>query len=517
MNAIERIIAAVSPGWAVSRASDRRVLAAYEAATPSRLRKSKADNASGDAVVGKSGAALRGYARQLEQNYDLAQGVLDTLVDRVVGPRGISWEPLPKNTDGTLHEDFAKELKKVWKEIAPTLNVTWDLDDVETERLAARTLFRDGEFLVQFLEGNIPGLDHGSIVPFSIELIESDLLPFDLNDEKKGITQGVERSAWLRPRAYHLLKQHPGGMSSRWDFNTKRVPAEKMLHPKIIGRLGQARGVSIFSSTIIRIEDLKDYEESERVAARVAAALTGFIKKGTPDLYNEPDDGNAQRMIHMQPGIIADGLKQGEDIGTIESNRPSALLTPFHSIMTRRVAAGTRTNFSSIAKEYNGNYSSRKQEQAEATVGYEGLTRFLVGKYSRPIKQRAIQVAIISGRLKLPPDLDISTLFDAEFRGPVVLSLDAEKDAKARREAERAGHKSAQQNIRDAGGDPEEVRSQNKSWREKNDKDGLVFTTDPKYDNLNMIEAPAQSGASSLKRNDNEDEDEEEDDDASSD
>ena len=33
---------------------------------------------------------------------------------------------------------------------------------------------------------------------------------------------------------------------------------------------------------IIRLADLKDYEESERVAARIAAAFTMYIKKVMP-------------------------------------------------------------------------------------------------------------------------------------------------------------------------------------------------------------------------------------------
>lgn len=481
MKFIEELIAIVSPKAAYHRAAYNNARAAYEAASPSRLRKSTADNASGDAVVARSGAALRGYARQLEQNYDLASGILDVLVDRVVGPKGITWEPLPKRKDGSLHKEFAKELKKFWKELAPTLNVTWELDDVETERLAARTLFRDGEYLVQFLEGNIPGLDHGSKVPFSIELIESDLLPFDLNDSNKGITQGVERSAWMRPRAYHLYKEHPGGGGYRLNNITKSVPANKILHPKLINRINQARGVTIFASTMIRIEDIKDYEESERVAARIAATLVAAIVKGQPEDYIAPDDGE-QRLIKMKPGLVADNLNPGERIEVIESNRPSALLSPFHDTMTRRAASGTRTNYSSVSKNYNGTYSAQRQEQVESHIGYEGLTRLFVGMHCKPIKRRAIEMGVLTGLLKLPSDLDISTLHDADFRGPPMLSIDPDKDAKARERRERAGHVSPQQNIRDQGNDPEEVKAQIKEWRDDSDAKGLIFSTDPKHD-----------------------------------
>lgn len=499
MEFLENLIAIISPKRAYERAGYHHARAAYEAAKPSRTRNTKPDNASGDAVVGRAGSALRGHARQLEQNYDLASGVLDVLVDRVIGPIGIKWEPLPKRMDGTLHKEFAKELKKFSKELAPTLNVTWELDQVETERLAARTLFRDGEFLVQFLEGSIPGLDHGSKVPFSIELIESDQLPFELNDYSKGITQGVERSSWKRPLAYHIYKEHPGGTSYRLDIKTKRIPADRMLHPKLIARMNQARGVTIFASCVTRIEDIKDYEESERTAARIASKLVAYIKKGAPEEYSPPMEGTAQRIMKMQPGMVVDGLRTGEDIGTLESNRPSSLLTPFHDTMTRRVSAATRTNNSSVSRNYNGTYSAQRQEQVESQVAYEGLTRLFVGMYTKPVKQRSIQIGVLSGVLKIPKDLDISTLFDADYRGPPMLSIDALKDIKSKELAERAGYKSPQQNIRDMNGDPEDVREQTKQWREANDADGLVFTTDAKHDKPQMTnESPANAGDSSL-------------------
>ena len=49
-----------------------------------------------------------------------------------------------------------------------------------------------------------------------------------------------------------------------------------MLHLAQRKRLHQLRGISLIHGVITRLSDIKDYEESERVAARIAAAL-GFI------------------------------------------------------------------------------------------------------------------------------------------------------------------------------------------------------------------------------------------------
>lgn len=475
MKLLESTIAALSPKWAYRRAQFR---AAYEAAKPSRLRKTGADNASGDTVVGKAGAALRGYARQLEQNYDIAEGILKVLVNNTIGPNGISHEPMPRKKDGTIHTEFAKELLELWKDWVLMPEVTGELDYAAAERLAARTWFRDGEVLVQLLEGSIAGLDHGTRVPFSVELIEADQLPFDYTDINKAITQGVERNSWGRPTAYHIYKTHPGGTTYRLDFNTKRVAADRMLHPKVANRIKQARGVSVFASVIRRLEDLKDYEESERIAARVAAALTGFIKKGMPEDYAAPDSDKTDRTFSMKPGLIFDGLTEGEDVGTIDSNRPSSLLTPFHDAMLRFASAGVGANNSSVTKNYDGSYSSQRQELVEGEGNYKAVTNLWIGQYSRPVRNRFVSIAIASGLVRIPSDLDINTLYDAEYRGPAMPWIDPVKEVLGNKMQERAGYKSAQQVIRERNGNPIDTMDQISTWRKRAEKEGLVFDTD---------------------------------------
>lgn len=480
MNLIEKGILALSPRWAWQRARFRNAAqAAYEAAKPSRLRKTGADNSSGDAVVGVAGPALRGYARQLEQNYDVAEGVLKVLVNNTIGPHGITREPMPRRNDGTIHTEFAKELLELYKDFALRPDVTWEHDMASMERLAARTWFRDGELLAQLLEGRVAGLDHGTRVPFSIELIEADQMPFDYDDESRGITQGVERNNWGRARAFHIYKQHPGDDKFRFDARLKPVPASRMLHPKITNRIKQARGVSVFASVMRRLEDMKDYEESERIAARVAAALTGYIKKGSPDEYKGPEDSEEDRTFSMKPGMVFDRLRVGEEIDTIDSNRPSALLTPFHDAMMRFTAAGVGASNSSLSKNYNGTWSAQRQELVENYGNYQAITSLWINQFSRPVWRHFVNMAIAAGLVRPPSDLDRNTLYDAEFRGPAMPWIDPGKEAAANKMLERSGYKSAQQIIRERGGNPDDTLEQIHSWRLKANENNLVFDTDP--------------------------------------
>lgn len=500
MNFIDKAISAFSPQWAFKRVQYRAALAAYEAGKAGRLRKDLPDNSSADALTEASGENLRGYARILDQNHDLSKGVLNTLVNNIVGPNGISIEPQPQDRRGRVIEPLANQLMDLWKDWSIRPEVTWCHDWATVERLICRTWLRDGEQLIQLLDGNIRTLDHGTRVRFSIELIEADLLPIDLDNEKQGIIQGVEKNTWGRPRAFHIYKEHPGDNNFRFSLETKRVPAEWMLHPKLVDRIRQTRGVSVFASVMRRLEDLKDYEESERIAARVAAAMTAFIKKGNPTDYVAPKSGKTDRHFSLKPGMVFDSLTVGEEVGTIQSNRPSILLEPFRNAMVRMISAGTGASYSSTAKDYNGSYSSQRQELVESWGNYESLMRLHVGMVTRPIWQAFVRSALFSGHVKIPRSLNPDTLYDADYLGPSMPWIDPDKETKANERAVRSGHASDQQIIRKRGGNPETVRRQIKQWRDKNDEDGLIFTTDPKHE-MNLAKQAVKDESESEEEN----------------
>jgi len=98
----DRLIAAVSPAWALRREQARRALAYYEAARPDRQRKARRESGTGSQAVRTAGYSVREQARHLEQNSDLARSVLRVLVNNVVGAHGIQVEPTPLLPDGTV-------------------------------------------------------------------------------------------------------------------------------------------------------------------------------------------------------------------------------------------------------------------------------------------------------------------------------------------------------------------------------------------------------------------------------
>lgn len=503
-NFIDKAIEVVSPEAALRRQTARHILKAqraYEAAQPSRLRKTKTDPGSGDSIVERAGESLRLQARHLDENHDLAGGVLDVLVNNVVG-RGVAVEPQVKLKDGNLAKAVNDQLMELWEEWVRFPEVTWECHWNHMLRLLARHWFRDGEVLVKHIEGTSSSIDHGTIVPYSLEMIEADFLPFDLNDQKKKIIHGVEKNAWRRPRAYYLYKEHPGDLHTlvpRQD--TKRFPAEKMLHLKIVKRISQTRGISIFASVMTRMEDIKDYELSERMAAKVAASICAYIRKsldGPTSGVQVDESGN--RLMKMQPGMIFDNLLPGEEVGMIDSNRPNAMLEQFRNSQLRAVAAGTSTGYSSISKDYRGTYSSQRQELVEQSVHYAVLREYFIERCVRPIWERFVSMAVLSGQLKLPEnEINKNTLLKAGFQGPVMPWIDPQKEAVAEEKLIQAGLKARAQSIRERGGNPQATFEQIKQEREQDEKAGLAFSTS---NGANTATSTQSKGESDAKESD---------------
>lgn len=483
-NLIDRIIEPFNPGAVVSRLAAREAIRAYEAARPSRTHKAKGEPHSADLAVQLAGKTLREQARYLDENHDLVTGLFDRLEERVVGGAGIGVEPIPLTLAGDVHLEFAAQIKAGWSEWSLRPEASGELTRPQMERLVCRTWLRDGEALAQKLRGRIANYTHLTRIPFALELLEPDYLPFDYNELAKGILQGIERDAWRRVRAYHLYKQHPGDMQGFWldSTNTKRVEADRIIHIAHRKRIGQSRGVPLLHAVLIRLAEIKDYEESERVAARISAALAMYIKKGSPDQYAIAGGGAEKRSFPIAPGIVIDDLLPGEELGMIESNRPNPFLEGFRNGQLRAVAAGTRGSASTIMRSYDGTYSAQRQELVEAQLGYDLLQHEFIDYWCRPVYREWLRVAIAAGEIVVPADLDPRTLYGAVYQGPVMPWIDPKKEADAWEMLVKAGFADEAEVARARGRNPQELKRSRIAEIKTNREEGLVFSSDAYHD-----------------------------------
>jgi len=505
MNLLDKAIAAISPQAAVKRAAARQVLNTYEAARPSKQRKFRTENASANTVVGMSAKQIRNQVRYLEKNHDIVRGALRTMVNNIVGPNGIGVEPQPrKRGSNEIHEEYAKALRDAYRDWQKRPEVTWQFRWPAVQRMVAKTWIRDGEMFAQTLSGPVQFLDHGTAVPFSLELIEPDLIPLDFDEFNTAsgniasVRQGIARNAWGRSIGYYVHKADPleTGLSSL-KSNLKYVPSERMLHIASVDRISQLRGISDFASVITRLEDIKDYEESERVAAKIAAMLTAYVKRGTPDMY-DPANGEVDEngnpipnQISLSPGTIVDSLAIGEEIGLIDSKRPNPNVVTFRQGQLRAAAAGIGAGYSSISRDYDGTYSSQRQELVEQWIHYACLTDEFVGQFVQPTWERFVLAAKLSGAVKVPSDVEPGTEDDALFVGQSMPWIDPVKEATAWLTLTQAGFASEVEVMRKRGVNPRDVLEQIDQFRKESKGKELIFSSNFSNQSTAKTDAPA--------------------------
>ncbi|WP_457329718.1 phage portal protein [Rhizobacter sp. P5_C2] len=512
LNAIDRLVAWMDPQRGLTRLRSRTLLAHYEAAQPNPQRKFRRDGGSPNQLVEKGAVPLRNQMRYLDRNHDLVVGSLDVLVNNTVGAQGIGVEFQPRTLTGEIHTDYAKALSSAWRDWQRRPEVRWQHSYARCQRLLARTLYRDGEAFAQRVTGRVPGLDHGTAVPYSLELFEADMVPMDYTDESRGIKQGIQRNTWGRPTGYWLFKGHPSEtISLRPDL--KVIPAARMLHLAHLQRIGQLRGVTRYASVIGRIEDIKDYEESERIAAKVAAMLTGYVKRQAPDGggYEGPlkdDNGNdIHRQIALSPGTIIDTLAVGEEIGLIDSKRPNPNLITFRNGQLRAFAAGISASYSSVSRNYDGTYSSQRQELVEQWVHYACLTDDFVGMAVQPVVEDFIQAADYSNVVPCPQDVMPGTANDVLYVAPSMPWIDMAKEATAWLTLSQAGFISEVEVIRKAGRNPDTVLEQVAEWRRKVKEKDLRFSSDVTNQNASGLPSRSKPVAAPNQSNNDDQED----------
>lgn len=501
LNPIDRLVTYFSASAGVKRARDRAVLAYYEAAKPNPQRKFRQAGVSPEQLVQNSATALRNQMRHLDRNHDITRGALTVLVNNTVGPQGVGVEFQPRRKNGEIHTEYAAALTEAFRDWQRRPEVTWRHSWARCQRLSARTWYRDGEVFGQRLRGPVAGLDHGTRVPYSLELIEPDLLPLDFDDESKGIRQSVQRNAWGRATGYWVLKRRPEEVVSlRSSTDMKLISAGDMLHAAHTDRIGQMRGLTPFASVITRIEDIKDYEESERIAAKVAAMLTAYVKRQAPDGGGyepdiDPSTGRPYpRQVSMSPGTIIDTLAIGEEIGLIDSSRPNPNLVTFRNGQLRAMAAGISASYSSISRNYDGTYSSQRQELAEQWVHYACLTDDWVSAFVRPVVEDFITVADLSGAVPMPKDVVATTADDVLYVAPSMPWIDPLKEALAWLQLCQAGFASEVEVIRKRGGVPSDVLRQISEHRKKAAELGVRLATEPPVGGSQSTADPADPG-----------------------
>lgn len=500
---VDEAVAVINPEQAAKRRFNRKTFNAsstgFEGADKTRFRKTITKNPGGNQLMAGAGASLQSQVRHLERNHDLSRGVINTLVKNVVGPKGIQVEPQPVDKNGDYHEEFAMALMNLHRDWCRSPEVTGQMNWAQCQHIAARSLFRDGEAFSQNVMGRVRGLDHGTEVPFSIELFEADYCPLELNEPSKRILQGIGLNEWNRPTHYYLHKNHPNDINAAGEVGgamatvseMRKVDARNILHIKLVDRIGQLRGNSVLSSVISRMSDLKEFEDAERVAAKIGAKLSVVMTRDPEaaggGFYNslmQPDENGESQFqrneMTLSDGMVFYGLLPGEDIQMIDNKRPNDNTGAFRSDQVKMVAAGADVSHSTISRDYSGTYAAQRQELVETWPSYQLLTTHFTAGFVAPVWRAFVQMAVTAGLVEVPDNLDMSSIDDAMYIGPPMPWIDILKEAKASNEL-LGTQKSLTETLRERGSNSVEFFRNVKRDQKLAEKHGISFESGPVY------------------------------------
>lgn len=456
-NPIDTLVNFFDPMAGLKRTQARQLKAQYEAAFASNVHTNKPNKRSTGTSnqINQVSGLLRDRARYADENNPFATAIFDELCTNVVGSDGIHVGATPKNADGSINTEFARQINDWWREYELGMDLCGERGRAEMELLICRTWLRDGEVFTQAISGRGPGLRYPTSTPYAVLPLEPDYISsMDVNR----FMDGIERNHLGQPVNYSVETG-----------NTYRVvPAADMQHLRFERRLHQNRGTSILHSSIDLLADVRDYDTAERIKSDIAARAAMFIQS---------DDNSSS---HNDDYVLGMGnsfqIGRDEKVGIIQAS-DHAMSMSFRSAQLKQVCSAAQVNASSVSREYDGNYSAQRQELIDSFSRYRTLQTRFIGRVTRPHRNGALKMAILSGQLTVPRT--VVNPLAAVYQAPVLPWIDPAKEATGIDKAIKTGLNSISHYQRERGYNPDEVRAERADEIAQDAERGIVTTSSP--------------------------------------
>lgn len=463
----------------------RPALRIYNAAKQSRLTAGWGSLVtSADTELSTSLRMLRGRSRALIRDAAYAKRAKVIVVNNVVGA-GIGMQAQVTTTRDSLNTRINDEIEAVWGQWskADSCHTGGLLNFSGIERFAMGQVFEAGEIFLRkyyrkFGKSNIP---------FALEVIEPERVLDEFQPSALApniVRMGIESDEFRRPVAYWIKRLHPGEMrfSATETDAIDRIPADQIIHLRIIDRWPQTRGEPWLHNVIRKLNDMDGYTEAEIIAARAAACYMGIIQK--PGEYGNPSDTGGQE-ITLEAGLI-EKLNPGEEFNFVNPNRPNSQLDPFMRFMLREVAAGVGVSYESLSRDYSqSNYSSSRLALIDDRDLWRVLQLWFIQNFRQIIHEEWLQTAILSGAIKKISVEEFANdpqrFLAVRFKPRGWTWIDPNKEVEAYKEAIKAGFMTTSKVISLTGGgdDIEDILKEREHELEMMHEKNLIFDTDP--------------------------------------
>lgn len=353
-----------------------------------------------DTIIEKYQRPLVARSREQSANNDYARAFLRMCRQNIVGPQGIMMQANALTASGKIDSSASDAIEKSWLEWCNKKNA--DVRGMrsmrEIENSVVTSSGKDGEFFIR----KIYGRDAGPW-GFSLQSIDAQRCPIDLHEKLKGgafIRQGIEFNKYGRPVAYYF--DSTDEVEAEYRFGGKsfiRVIADDIIHGFLEDMTGQRRGLPWMATSLFRMRQISEFEDSSLVNARTGANKMGFIQ-WRDGFGPEYDDESDEIIIESQAGEFP-VLPEGAELKEWNPNYPTGEFIPFYKSMLRSMSAGMGVLYNNLASDLEGvNFSSIRQGTLDEREHWKELQQWLIESLIEPVFESWLEYSLLAGKIK---------------------------------------------------------------------------------------------------------------------
>lgn len=306
------------------------------------------------------------------------------------------------------------------------------------EAIVRRRRLKDGRIQLQVHEGDyLDGGMHG------------------LESRGEGFTMhGIEYSVTGKPVAYWLYDTLESDSLTINNFNSRRVPAEEVIHVFYEDRAGQRRGLPWFRKVYISLMDLTKYMDVDLQRAIVAACFSVFVSGSREGMVGFSEVEAEQDDAMLEPGLI-------------KHNQPGETTTPvvppahnsfgdYVKAILRQIAAGIGITYEALSGDYSQvNFASAKMAFNEQDRNFAEKRVQVMHYFLNRVWEWHMENMVMRGLLAMP--LEQALKIRADWTPARRAMIDVVKETDGLLKQVEAGFISWAEAVRFCGGDPDDV------------------------------------------------------------
>ena len=451
----------------------------HSASTAKRLANWNINTGGPNSTLNYSLPLLRERSRDTARKNGLADAGLEVLVNNIIGT-GI--KPQFNTKDAGLNKELA-ELFLAWTDES---DADGRFDFYGQQALAVRSMLEAGDVFAR-LRTRRP--EDGLKVPLQIQLLESEFCPVEKNETlpTSTIQSGVEFNFIGQRTFYWMYKEHPmDGIIRRGGTGMPdRVPASEIIHLAQVKRPGMIRGEPWLVRALLKLHDLDEFDDATLLKQKIANMFAGFVTPSAEGKfgYESEDTEDGVALAPLEPGTLQ-VLEPGAEMNFSEPPSTGNDYVGFMAEQNRAIEG----SLGILYEQLTGDFSKVNDRTWRAAMNEfkRRLARWqhstVVFQFCRPIMQRWVEYAVLSGAIKLPKGIDVAAVARPKWLPQAHAYINPVQDIQAKRDEIRAGLKSRAETVSESGGDVEALDAEIAADNKRADDLELLFDSDGRTD-----------------------------------